>query len=266
MDFTLIKYRELLNAFKDAGYKFVTFAQFLVDKPKGKYVILRHDVDELAENALAMAEIEKSLGIESTFFFRRVKQSDKPAIIRQIASLGMEIGYHYEDMSTAGGNIDAALTTFRSNLDYFRTYYPVKTVCMHGSSSSPYDNRDIWKYAKMQDFNLLGEPYLSVDFNKVYYMSDTGYSWDGGKYAVRDVVRGPFTQKYHSSDGIMWALKKEEFPEQVMILAHTLWTDSMIQWGVLHIREFIRNRVKLKAGRNPFIKKIYSSIVKAYWK
>lgn len=266
MDFTLKKYRELLSAFKDAGYKFVTFAQFLADKPEGRYVILRHDVDELADNALAMAEIEKSLEIESTFFFRRVKQSDRPDIIRQIACLGMEIGYHYEDLSTAGGNIDAALKTFRSNLDYFRTYYPVKTVCMHGSSSSPYDNRDIWKSAKMQDFDLLGEPYLSVDFNKVYYISDTGYSWDGGKYAVRDVVRSPFKQKYHSSDEIVLALGNGEFPDSVMLLAHTLWTGRPVQWGVLHIREFIRNRVKLKAGRNPFIKKIYSSIVKAYWK
>ena len=266
MDFMLKKYQKLLTSFKDAGYKFVTFEQYLDEKPDGKIIILRHDVDELAENALEMARLEKTLGIIATYYFRRVKQSDKPSIIREVADMGMEIGYHYEDLSRAEGNMDEAVDSFRRNLDYFRTYYPVKTVCMHGSSSSKYDNRDIWKAHKLENFGLAGEPYLNVDFNKVFYLTDTGYAWDGGKYAVRDVVQSIFLQKYHSSDEIMQALKNEEFPEQIMILAHTLWTDSVAQWVALHIREFLRNRVKLLAKNHPGIKKIYSNIVKAYWK
>lgn len=266
MDFTLKKYRELLTSFRNAGYSFVSVEQFLNEEPKGKVIILRHDVDELAENAMAMAKVEKNLGITATYYFRKVKQSDKPSIIREMAHMGVEIGYHYEDLSKAEGDMDVAMESFRRNLEYFRTYYPVKTVCMHGSSSSKYDNRDIWETHKLEDFDLLGEPYLSVDFNKVFYLTDTGYAWDGGKYAVRDVVHSPFPQKYHSSDEIIYALKMEEFPEQAMILAHTLWTGSMVQWVVLHIREFIRNRVKLLAKNHPCIKVIYSNIVKAYWK
>ena len=44
MDFTLIKYTELLQAQKDKDYRFVTFEQYCIDKgtlSEHKYVILR---------------------------------------------------------------------------------------------------------------------------------------------------------------------------------------------------------------------------------
>ena len=50
----------------------------------------------------------------------------EPEIIRAIAALGHEIGYHYEDMSLCGGDIDAAWSHFLTWLDYFRQYYAVE--------------------------------------------------------------------------------------------------------------------------------------------
>ena len=126
-----------------------------------------------------MAKLEHELGVSATYYFRIVQQSNKPDIIKKIAELGHEIGYHYEDLAFAKGDITLAKQTFKENLAYFRTFYPVKTVCMHGSSTSKYDNREFWKNFKLKDFNLIGEPYLTTDFNEVFYLTDTGYSWDG---------------------------------------------------------------------------------------
>ena len=266
MDFTLKIYRKLLTALQQAGYNFITFEQFCEGKTMEKFIILRHDVDEMAANALEMAKIENSLGIKATYNFRIVKQSNKPKIIEKIVDLGHEIGYHYEDLAFTDGDYEKAIGMFRKNLAYFRQFYPVKTVCMHGSSTSIHDNRDLWKHHKLEDEQLLGEPYLSIDFNKIYYISDTGYCWDGFKTAVRDVVVSSFPNTYCQTSDIILAIKNNEFPHQTMILAHTLWTDNLLLWYYIFLRERTRNWVKNLSKNNKFAKKIYSSVVKFYWR
>ena len=266
MDFTIRKYMELVRAFVESGYQITTVHQYLETRPEGKVLVLRHDVDEQPQNALKMAEAENELGVKATYYFRRVPKSDHPDIIRSIASMGHEIGYHYEDLSKTEGDMGKAIESFKINLEYFRQYYPVKTVCMHGSSSSKYDNKDIWSHAKLSDFGLIGEPYISFDFDRIFYMTDTGYAWDGGKYAVRDKVSSSFPQTYHSTEDVISAINKGEFPQQALILAHTLWTDSIVQWTYLHLREFLRNRVKLLSRKSKFVSSIYNKLVKLYWK
>lgn len=265
-DFTLKSYRSLLHALLQAGYRFLTFEEFLSQPKEAKTIVLRHDVDELAWNALEIARLENEMGVKATYYFRIVKQSNVPEVIVEVVSLGHEIGYHYEDLVLADGDEKKALDTFESHLAYFRNYYPVKTVSMHGSSSSKYDNKLLWKNRGLSDYGLLGEPYLSIDFNQVFYMTDTGFAWDGGKYAARDVVENGFDMKFHSTSQVVRCVERGDFPEQSMILAHTLWTDNLLQWYGLHIREFFRNNLKLIAKRNRFIGNLYGKMVKWYWK
>lgn len=265
-DFTLKSYQSLLLAFQQAGYQFQTFEELMNCPTDRKSVVMRHDVDELAWNALKIAQLENKLGIRATYFFRIVKQSNVPEVIEQIVGLGHEIGYHYEDLALAEGDEAKAIQSFKENLDYFRKYYPVKSVCMHGSSTSKFDNRLLWKDHSLSDFGLVGEPYLSVDFEKVFYLTDTGYAWDGGKYATRDIVESRFGLKFHSTSQIVECIKTGGFPEKALILAHTLWTDSWIQWYGLHIREFFRNNLKLLAKNNPIVERFYKKIVESYWK
>lgn len=267
MDFTFTIYKTLLTTLQSAGYAIYTFEDYLkTDKHVEKFVILRHDVDEIAGNALQMAKLEHSLGIRATYYFRIVKQSNNPEIIKQIAAMKHEIGYHYEDLAMAEGDYEKAIKSFQLNLTYFRKYYPVKTVCMHGSATSEHDNRLLWSTYKLEDFDLWGEPYLSLDFKKIFYLSDTGYAWDGGKFAVRDVVENNFGISYHSTQEIILSIEKGNFPSQVMILAHTLWTNNYLQWILLHLREFIRNNFKRMARNNAFLMRIYAVLVKIYWK
>lgn len=265
-DFTLKSYRSLLVVFQKAGYQFQTFEEFMEHPAEGKTVVMRHDVDEKAPKALEMAQLEHGLGVKSTYFFRIVKQSNVPEVIRGIAALGHEIGYHYEDLATAEGDMEKATAAFAKNLAYFREYYPVRSVCMHGSSTSKFDNRLLWETHQLSDFGLVGEPYLSVDFSKIFYLTDTGYAWDGGKFATRDIVENHFGLKFHTTGEIVACIASSHFPEKALILAHTLWTDSFSQWIALHLREFLRNNLKLVAQNNKGVAKLYSKMVELYWK
>ena len=92
------------------------------------------------------------------------------------------------------------------------------------------DNRLLWQQFNLADFGLIGEPYLSTDFDKVYYLTDTGYAWDGGKYATRDIVENNHGLTFHATSQIVESINAEKFPKQCMILAHTLWSDNICQW------------------------------------
>ena len=96
-DFTLTTYKKLLQELLASCYSFQTLQSF-IQQPKDKTVILRHDVDRLPGNALVVAKVEKDAGIKASYYFRIVKKSYDEDVIRQIAEMGHEIGYHYEDM------------------------------------------------------------------------------------------------------------------------------------------------------------------------
>ncbi len=253
-DFTLKKYSELLHGLEDGGYRFLTFEQYCLEKEsldKARYVILRHDVDLKAENSLAIAKIEHSFDINASYYFRVVKQSNKLEIIKAIAGLGHEIGYHYEDMTLCKGIPEKAIEHFKRQLDYFRRYYPVKTICMHGAPRSKYDGRGLWKRYDYHDFGIIGEPYFDVDFSKIFYLTDTGRRWDGFNVSLRDKV--PIYQDewiyqglvYHSTDDILDAIKQDRLPKQLMVTTHPQrWTDLFGEWLKERITQSAKNIVK----------------------
>jgi peptidoglycan/xylan/chitin deacetylase (PgdA/CDA1 family) len=97
-DFTLTTYKKLLHELLANGYSFQTLQDF-IQQAEDKTVILRHDVDRLPGNALVIAKIEREAGIKASYYFRIVKESYDEDIIRQIAEMGHEIGYHYENLA-----------------------------------------------------------------------------------------------------------------------------------------------------------------------
>lgn len=255
-DFTLHTYRSMLLALRDAGYRFVTFETFLTQRPNEPFVILRHDVDLRAANSLEVARIEASLGIQASYYFRVVPQSNQPNIIRQIVALGHEVGYHYEDMSICRGDTEKAMVHFRKKLAYFRSFYPVKTICMHGAPMSKYDGRKLWKTYDYREENILGEPYFDVDFGSMLYLTDTGRCWDGYKVSVRDKIEGhqdTWNQQglcYHRTADILSALQDNNSPlrslsPSIMITTHPQrWTDDKWLWTKELVMQTIKNWVK----------------------
>ncbi|GHT31085.1 hypothetical protein FACS189434_00180 [Bacteroidia bacterium] len=251
-DFTLKIYEKLLIALKRANYKFITFEQFCEKAgchcgldPQSPFVILRHDVDLKAKNSLETAKIEHELGIKASYYFRIVPQSDKPEIIRQIVALGHEIGYHYEDLSLFKGDEAQAIKHFEEKLQYFRQFYPVKTICMHGSPTSKIDNKDIWKSNDYHDFGIIGEPYFDIDFNQVFYLTDTGRSWDGERFSVRDKVKSSFNLHFKATKDIIRAAESGILPDKIMITTHPQrWTNNLCEWLLELLSQSLKNQIK----------------------
>ena len=186
-DFTLAKYAELCEAVLDSGYMTATVAEHMTQSQRfARVVILRHDVDRWPENAVRMAELEHSKGICSTYYFRAAPQGFRVEPIRQIASWGHEIGYHYETLATTKGDYHKAVQVFEQNLATMRKLYPVQTIAMHGSPLSRYDSRDLWQRYDYRQYGLLGEVYLDVDYSRVGYVTDTGRSWGAVRRNLRD--------------------------------------------------------------------------------
>ena len=244
MDFSVKKYRELLNSMKNAGYSFQTYKDFM-ESPKDKVIILRHDVDLNPKNSLLFATIQHELGINGVYYFRAVKESWNEDIIKRISSLGHEIGYHYENITTTNGNLNLAIKDFENNLALLRKLAPVSTICMHGSPLSKYDSKDLWKTNDYKAHGIIAEPYFDTDFNQVFYLTDTGRTWNSEKFSVRDKVITTFTQKFANTNQIIDAFVQKKLPSQIMFTFHPQrWTDNVIKWPIELISQNAKNLVK----------------------
>ena len=197
-DFSIKIYTSLLDALSKQGFSFQPFLEYLNSLEK-KAIFLRHDVDLLPLNSLEIAKLEAEKGIKGTYYFRIVPESFDEKVIKEIHSLGHEIGYHYEDVSLAAVRLRAqgsglreeeiariAIESFKQSLERLRRIVPVSTICMHGSPMNRWDSRLLWKYYDYRDFGIIGEPYFDVNFEKILYLTDTGRRWDGEAVSIRD--------------------------------------------------------------------------------
>lgn len=251
-DFTLQTYKLFLQALNIPGRRFLTYRDFH-RAGVGNAFVLRHDVDLRKENSLDFARIQNSRGICGSYYFRVIPQSYSEGVIKEMAAMGHEIGYHYETMDTCRGDVDRAYDEFCRNLEMFRRIVTIDTICMHGSPTSKFDNRALWEKYDYHSLGLIAEPYLDVDFNKVYYLTDTGRRWDGSGVSIRDkvssdrpVTNTDFTRRrYHSSFDLIRAFDSGDFPGSVMMTFHPQrWTDDSGLWWKELLMQNIKNQVK----------------------
>ncbi|ADJ13931.1 hypothetical protein C497_16632 [Halalkalicoccus jeotgali B3] len=195
-DFTFDDYGRLLDAALAHGYTFYTLEEYVTrsnhDSP---HIIVRHDVDRKVSTARSMARVEADRDISTSYYFRTSTFS--PETAAEVSGLGHEIGYHYEDLAKTRGDFEAAHERFGRNLAAFRNHADVRTICPHGSPLSPHHNLDMWRGEySIEDYDLVGEAYLSVDTNsddaeRPSYVSDTGRDWgttiaDFGRISTTD--------------------------------------------------------------------------------
>lgn len=93
------EYTNFLKMFQENNFEFICVKDYkkLIENNKKKYIILRHDIDSDVAIARKIFNIEKSMNIKSTYYFR-LSTIDKE-FIREIIEYGSEVGYHYEELA-----------------------------------------------------------------------------------------------------------------------------------------------------------------------
>jgi hypothetical protein len=246
-DFTCKTYKELLTTFQKKGFQFITVEEYFTSKYNiGRpFVMMRHDVDRRPNNSLQMAKIENSLGIKATYYFRTISQTLKPTIIKEIANLGHEIGYHYECLAETNGDYKKAIQDFEVNLSKLNELYSIKNIAMHGRPTSKWDSRLLWDKYDYKKYGILSEPYFDIDFQKVLYITDASRSWNNESINLRDKVDSDFNFLFNHTNEIISNIEKNQLPDKIMINIHPEhWTNSNMDWYKIMIIRKIKNFVK----------------------
>jgi hypothetical protein len=96
--------RFLLEGARAGGYETMTLSAFAERLHEGgqragdRILLLRHDVDSDVRRARRMWQIEGSLGMVGSYFFRH--STWDVGFMHELASAGCEVGYHYEELAT----------------------------------------------------------------------------------------------------------------------------------------------------------------------
>ncbi len=88
---------------------------------------------------------------------------------------------------------------------------------MHGSPLSRYDNKKLWEKYDYWDFGIIAEPYFDIDFDEVFYLSDTGRAWNNSDASVRDKVNSGFDIKIKDTNDLINKIKNGELPDKIMM-------------------------------------------------
>jgi len=241
--FLLRDYMKLLKQLRVNGYGFGPVKAYF-EGAEAPFVFLRHDVDRLPGRAVAMAEIEQSLDISATYYFRCNNFGKFPEIhIEQVAEMEHEIGFHYESFSRAEGDYSKALGLFGRELDSLRKIVEVKTVAPHGKPLSKFSNMEESRNVDLKSFGLLGEPYSDIDYKKVLYITDTGGIF-GSSNNIRDWVDGKNFQKPTTPEKLGKMLDPQSEPLILLNCHPERWADNMIGLSVATMKDFAINIAK----------------------
>lgn len=216
MDFTLKQYSKLLDALGNGDYGLINNKN-----------IIRHDVDRSIPNAVKIAEIEFQKRIKTTYFFRVPKTFDMKAIDK-IHSFGHEVGYHYEVLDKAKGNYSKAIDLFEKEWKLFERWGS-KSICMHGNPLSKYDNRNLWKKYDFRRFGVEKEAYLSFDFNKIVYFTDTGRAWNNKFVSVKDKTDSDLI-RVNNTDHLIELIKNKKVSKFYILTHPCRWNDNLVSW------------------------------------
>lgn len=272
LDFTFDKYKEILEVISKSNYEVFGIKDFLLTKNKpDKVLIVRHDVDVNPFEQIKYSKLEREYGISTTYYFRYTKKIFNKAVINEIYALGHEIGYHYEVLTKARGDLEKSIQIFREELHHYQKEWNTVTVCPHGGAYlenvngyslkdlltlilkfftkkevfSKWNNVDIWDNYSAADFGLIGDAYRSIDFDNILYLSDTGRSW-GDNYKRVDKVTSSVNIVFPiiKSDDVIRLISSESVDNIYLLIHFEQWKDNLKDWLFWYISQLIRRNGK----------------------
>lgn len=173
--YEISEYEDLLNELLNRGYSFRTFSE--TKKPTSKTVLLRHDVDLSVTRARAMAAIEATLGVRSTYCFLltsplySLTETHTREALDQIRSMGHEIAVHFDthsywDTEPTQRELTAAVTAERTTLSRLSDA-AVESVSFHIPPTWVLD----------RSFSTFTNTYSPPYFSEIEYCSDSSQKW-----------------------------------------------------------------------------------------
>jgi 2-polyprenyl-3-methyl-5-hydroxy-6-metoxy-1,4-benzoquinol methylase len=144
------EYRELLEGARKHRYDLWSLEDWLLSRgaPRARVAILRHDVDQHPRSALPMLEIERELGVRSTWYFRW--RTASPTVIDAVRDAGGQVAFHYETLTRLArerglspSDVDGALVAearelLRREIAAFQNAFgPIRSVAPHGDTRIP---------------------------------------------------------------------------------------------------------------------------------
>lgn len=189
LEFTENNYQTLIELAKE-NLKF----RFFSSRPlESKEILLRHDVDFSPHRARALARIENELQVGATYFFRirgadySILDSEVERIMREITSLGHEIGLHFEseESDISEEQILVKLSNDK-NLFELITGKQSKIFSFHNPTQ-------LMLAMKKTEYSEMVNAYAEIHFNLNNYVSDSNGFWRFQSF--KEVLIDPNTEK-----------------------------------------------------------------------
>lgn len=176
-DFTFGHYRRILEAGLESGYRFIGFEELAEARQGERYLcVLRHDCEGDLVTALRLGELEKELGITSTYFVQlrtplyNVLSKPHARFVIGLLQLGHHLGLHFDERSHdyAGPADVADLVDRERSLLGAEFGVPVEVVSFHQPSADVLENK-----IKLHCLNT----YDRSDMLNLGYLSDSNWRW-----------------------------------------------------------------------------------------
>ncbi len=213
--------------------------------PDRAFLLIRHDVDITPWSALRMAELERSLDVRTTYYYRlhapfyNLMEGAALDSVRAVAAMGHEVGLHYEPGFFLERGMDPVAGT-RSDLRTFEELvgFRTHTIAQHQPAQGPV-------LADISEHHPCAyQPALVRD---IPYFGDSGFHWREGCVCTKFDRRQIHTLIHPHS----WV--RDARPWQQVLLAHADDLAGRLRGEmtayVAHVEEYLARRAELDRAR-----------------
>ena len=204
MKFTFDAYSSLLSNLHAQGYKIRSYHNW---QDTERCVILRHDVDYSLKCSLKFAHIEADLGVSSTYFvlltsdFYNVASPNCLRILRELQSMGHEIGLHFDEKAYNTATVEETISNILRERDILSSILqtPIRCVSMHRPSKATLE----------ADLLVPGmiNSYSKKFLHEFKYLSDSRRHW---REPVLDIIHSEMYNRLHILTHAFWYHEHEE--------------------------------------------------------
>jgi len=218
MKFTYKAYRELIALLREYNYTICDYHNYA---KSDRSVIIRHDIDLEIGKAVRMAQIEKEMGVSSTYFvlvssnFFNIFSKRNQDQLRRICDMGHAVGLHFDEVKYEGGQTDLvqAMEEEAALLEKCLGR-EVRSLSMHRPSRATLEAD--YKVAGGRIVNSYGTEF----FHRHKYVSDSRRNW-------REDVEGIITSGAY---------------DRLHVLTHPFWYDEKEQSASEALKRFCTGR------------------------